>query len=192
MMYRLALLQDNRGTSAVEFAMIAPVMLMTLFGMFDIGHAQYTRALLEGRIERASRAATIEGASTSSIDARLTAAVKQVAPGATITFKRTSLTDFSDLGLPEDFDDINKDGLCNDNEPFEDSNGNNSYDVVRGKSGNGAARDVILYQVEVRYKRILPIGRLIGQSDTMKIDATTVLRNQPFGVQNYAEWKHCT
>ena len=106
MMYRLALLQDNRGTSAVEFAMIAPVMLMTLFGMFDIGHAQYTRALLEGRIERASRAATIEGASTSSIDARLTAAVKQVAPGATITFKRTSLTDFSDLGLPEDFDDI--------------------------------------------------------------------------------------
>ncbi len=184
-------LRDNRGAAAVEFALIAPVMLMTVYAMFDIGHAQYTRALLEGKIEKASRSATIEGSKTSAIDARLTVAIRQVAPNAIITFKRTALADFSDIGLPEDFDDINKDGICNDNEPYEDSNGNNMYDVIRGKTGNGAARDVILYQVDVSYKRILPIGRLIGQSDIMTMNATTVLRNQPFGLQGNVEWKHC-
>lgn len=191
MIRRPALLRDSRGASAVEFALIAPVMLMTLYGMFDIGHAQYTRSMLEGAIEKASRAATIEGAKTSTIDARVTAAIRQIAPNATLTFKRTALADFSDLGIPEDFDDINKDGTCNDGEPFEDANGNNAYDTDRGKVGNGAARDVVLYQVDVSYKRILPIGRLIGQSDIMKMNAATVLRNQPFGVQSYVDWKHC-
>ena len=102
MIRRPAFMCDIRGSAAVEFALIAPIMLMTIYGMFDIGHAQYTRALLEGTVEKASRSATIEGAKTSVIDARVSAAIRQIAPGALITFKRTALADFSDLGLPED------------------------------------------------------------------------------------------
>lgn len=191
MIRRRALLRDQRGSAAVEFAVVAPVMLMTLYGMFDMGHTQYTRALLEGAIEKASRAATIEGVKTTSIDARVSSVVKQIAPGAILTFKRTTYTDFSDIARPEDFDDINKDGTCNDDEPYEDANGNGSYDLDRGKSGNGGARDAILYQVTVQYKRILPIGRLIGQSDTATMNATSVLRNQPFGIQAFVETKNC-
>ena len=191
MIRRRALLRDQRGSAAVEFAVVAPVMLMTLYGMFDMGHTQYTRALLEGAIEKASRAATIEGVKTTSIDARVSSVVTQIAPGAILTFKRTTYTDFSDIARPEDFDDINKDGTCNDDEPYEDANGNNSYDLDRGKSGNGGARDAILYQVTVQYKRILPIGRLIGQSDTATMNATSVLRNQPFGIQAFLETKNC-
>ena len=191
MIRRRALLRDQRGSAAVEFAVVAPVMLMTLYGMFDMGHTQYTRALLEGAIEKASRAATIEGVKTTSIDARVSSVVTQIAPGAILTFKRTTYTDFSDIARPEDFDDINKDGTCNDDEPYEDANGNNSYDLDRGKSGNGGARDAILYQVTVQYKRILPIGRLIGQSDTATMNATSVLRNQPFGIQSFVDTKNC-
>lgn len=191
MIRRRALLRDQRGSAAVEFAVVAPVMLMTLYGMFDMGHTQYTRALLEGAIEKASRAATIEGVKTTSIDARVSSVVTQIAPGAILTFKRTTYTDFSDIARPEDFDDINKDGTCNDDEPYEDANGNGSYDLDRGKSGNGGARDAILYQVTVQYKRILPIGRLIGQSDTATMNATSVLRNQPFGIQAFVETKNC-
>lgn len=192
MIRRLALMRDQRGAAAVEFAVVAPVMLMTIYGMFDMGHAQYTRALLEGAVEKASRSATIEGVTVTSIDARVSALVRQIAPGAILTFKRTTYTDFSDIARPEDFDDINKDGTCNDDEPYEDANGNGSYDLDRGKNGNGGARDAILYQVTVRYKRILPIGRLIGQSDTVTMNATTVLRNQPFGIQAFLETKNCT
>ncbi len=187
----LNLVRDNRGAAAIEFALVAPVMLMVLFGLFDLGHGQYSRAMLEGAIDKASRAATIEGVTTANIDSRVTAAVRQVAPGATVTFTRTTYSDFADVGMPEDFDDIDRDGSCNNNEPYEDANGNNTYDLDRGKTGNGGARDAVLYKVDVSYKRILPIGRLIGQSDTTKMSATTVLRNQPYGIQNYVETKNC-
>jgi hypothetical protein len=36
----------------------------------------------------------------------------------------------------------------------------------------------------VTYPRIMPIGRLIGQSNTQRMITSTVLRNQPFGAQN--------
>jgi Flp pilus assembly pilin Flp len=191
MIRQLCLVRDARGTTAVEFALVAPVMLMTIMGLFDMGHAQYTRALLEGAIDKASRAATIEGSSTTSIDARVTTVVKQIAPSATLTFNRTTYSDFSDVGMPEDFDDVDKDGTCDNGEPFEDANGNGTYDLDRGKTGNGGARDAVLYTVSVSYKRILPIGRLIGQSDTMKMSVTSVLRNQPYGIQAFTETKNC-
>jgi Flp pilus assembly pilin Flp len=187
----MCLARDARGVTAVEFALVAPLMLMTIMGLFDMGHAQYTRALLEGAIDKASRAATIEASSTTSIDARVTTVVKQIAPSASLTFNRTTYSDFSDVGMPEDFDDVDKNGTCDNGEPFEDANGNGTYDLDRGKNGNGGARDAVLYTVSVSYKRILPIGRLIGQSDTMKMSVMSVLRNQPYGIQAFTETKNC-
>ena len=177
-----SILRDTRG---------APVMLMTLMGAFDMGHAQYTRAVLEGAINKASRSATIEGSNTGTIDARVQALVRQIAPNATVTFARTTYSDFSDVGMPEDYDDVDKDGSCNNGEPFEDANGNGTYDLDRGKSGNGGARDAVLYTVNVSYKRILPVGKLVGQSDTMTMQVINVLRNQPYGIQAYRETKNC-
>lgn len=191
MIRRPGLCCDDRGAAAAEFALVAPVMLMVLFGMFDMGHGQYTRAILEGAIDKASRRATIEGASTTGIDARVTAAVRQIAPSAVVTFTRTTYSDFADVGMPEDFDDVDMDGICNNNEPYEDANGNGMYDLDRGKTGNGGARDAVLYKVNVSYKRIMPIGSLIGQSNIMSMNATTILRNQPYGIQSFAETKHC-
>ena len=40
------LARDRRGAAIVEFALIAPVLLITLFGLFDFGHGMYIRALL--------------------------------------------------------------------------------------------------------------------------------------------------
>lgn len=191
MIVRPALLRDERGATVVEFALVAPVLLMTLMGIFDMGHAQYTSALLEGAIDKASRAATIEGSNTTTIDARVTTVVRQIAPGATLTFGRTTYSDFSDVGMPEDFDDVDKDGICNNGEPYEDANGNSTYDLDRGKTGNGGARDAVLYTVTVTYNRIVPIGRLVGQGDTMTMKVITVLRNQPYGIQSYRETKNC-
>lgn len=191
MIRRLRLSRDDRGAASVEFALVAPVMLMVLYGMFDLGHGQYTKAMLEGAIDKASRRATIEGATVAGIDAEVTTAVRRIAPSAVMTFTRTTYSDFADIGMPEDFDDVDGDGSCNNNEPYEDANGNGSYDLDRGKSGNGGARDAVLYKVNVSYKRIMPIGSLIGQSNITSLSATTVLRNQPFGIQQYVETKNC-
>lgn len=177
------LLHDGRGVSTVEFALIAPVMLMTLFGLFDLGHGMYTKALLEGTIEKAARNSAIEGATTGALDTRVTNAVRQIAPGSTLSFARKTYTDFSNVRQPEDWTDSNSNGACDNGEPFEDANQNGSWDSDRGRNGNGGARDAVLYKVTVSYPRIMPIGRLIGQSNTTTMTAVAILRNQPFGLQ---------
>ena len=112
--------------------------------------------------------------------------VRRVAPNATVTFTRASYANFTDVGQAEDFGDVNSNGACDNGETFEDANANGVWDANRGQNGNGGARDAVLYGVSVSYKRLFPIGRLIGQSDNMVLNTTTILRNQPYGLQQGA------
>ena len=40
--------RDERGVTVVEFALLAPVLLVTLLGMFDMGYTMYAQTLLQG------------------------------------------------------------------------------------------------------------------------------------------------
>lgn len=173
----------RRGAAAVEFALIAPVMLIGMFGVFDLGYNMYTAAVLEGAIQEAARNSTIEGAATGELDQRMTDVVHNIAPKAELEFDRTAYANFSDIRQPEDFSDINDNGTCDNGEPFEDANGNGTWDQDRGSSGLGGARDAVLYEVTVTYPRPFPIGKLIGQSGDFTMVARTVLRNQPYSLQ---------
>lgn len=173
----------RRGAAAVEFALIAPIMLIGMFGVFDLGHNIYTAAVLEGAIQEAARNSTIEGAATGKLDRRMTDIVRNIAPKAELQFDRTAYANFSDIRRPEDFSDINGNGNCDNGEPFEDANGNGTWDQDRGASGIGGARDAVLYEVTVTYPRPFPIGKLVGQSGEFKMVTRTVLRNQPYSIQ---------
>ena len=179
------LLRDARGVAAVEFALVAPIMLIGLLGVLDLGYTMYTASLLEGTIHKTARDSTIQGAGgrAATLDARVEKQVRNIAPGAEITFSRTAYTSFVDARQPEDFTDTNGDGICNDNEPFEDANGNGVWDADRGQAGFGGARDAVLYEVEVRFPRLFPVHKLIGQSGHTTMTSRTILRNQPFDAQ---------
>lgn len=183
-MWRRALADDQTGAAIVEFALIAPVLLMTLFGMFDLGHGMYTKAMLQGAIEKASRDSTIESSTTGNLDSKVTAVVRRIAPNAVLGFTRKSYTSFSNVGQPEEFVDTDSDTLCDNGETFEDANSNGVWDAEQGRTGNGAARDAVLYTVTVSYPRQFPIARLIGQSNTMQMSVATILRNQPYNLQS--------
>jgi len=183
------LARDERGATIVEFALITPALLITLMGLFDLAYNMYTAQQLQGAIQNAARQSTLEGASTnvSNIDAIVTRAVHAVAGNATLTFDRTAYASFASVARPEDYTDVNNDGTCNDGEPFEDANDNGVWDADSGSSGFGGARDAVLYTVTVVYPRAFPIAKLIpGQTDNFTLTATTVLRNQPYGLQNTA------
>ena len=177
--------RDTRGAALIEFAMLSPVLLLMLLGMFDMGYTYYTQSQLQGAVQQAARASTLEGAAASEaeIDARVEAAVRRLSPQAELTFERRSYSSFSEVGKPEDFSDINKDGKCNDGEPFEDVNGNGVWDDDRGKAGMGGARDAVLYMVTVTYPRTFGVANMAGFSKTVTMQATTVLRNQPYDEQ---------
>ena len=180
--------RDARGATAVEFAAIAPALLLVVLGLMDLGYNIYATSLLEGAVHKAGREATIEGAETRglAIDNGVRAAVGDIAPNAEVSFSRRAYIDFSDVDQPEEFTDTNEDGICNDDEPFEDANSNGQWDEDRGREDMGGARDAVLYTVTVSYPRAFPAMRLFGFSDRVTATAHTVLRNQPYGPQNQA------
>jgi len=181
----LAILRDCRAASTVEFALIAPALMMTLAGLFEYSHNIYTRTMLEGAIQKAARDSTIEGAGgrAEDIDSNVTRAVQHVVPRASVAFSRKAYASFSDVSRPEDYTDNNGDGACNANEPFEDVNGNGTWDIDRGRSGQGTARDAVLYEVTVTYRSYFPVAQFIGLDPNNVTRASTVLRNQPYDGQ---------
>lgn len=180
------LVADRSGATLVEFALLTPVLLLTLLGLFDMGYNYYMQTQLQGAIQKAARDSTIEGAAghEAQIDAAVIAAVRVIVPDARLTFARRSYAKFSDVSQPEDFTDIDESGECNDGEPFEDANGNGIWDEDRGTEGFGGARDAVLYVVRVSYPRAFGVAQIVGLSPDFTTETSTVLRNQPFGKQD--------
>lgn len=178
---------DRSGVTLVEFALVAPVLIVMVMGLFDIAHTQYTSSMLNGAMQKAARDLTLENANSQqvNIDARVKAQVGAVMPqNATVTVEKVSHFDFADVGEPEEFDDQNSDNICNNNEPYVDNNNNGRWDADRGKDGIGGARDVVLYTTTVTYPRLFPMYGLIGLRKEIVLSSSTVLRNQPFDEQN--------
>jgi len=178
----LARLRRNRaGATIVEFALIAPVLTMILMGLFDTGYNMYATTVLQGAVQKAGRDSSIEGSVPSVLDQQVSNQVHNVVRGASLTFERKAYENFSDVSRAEDFNDLNSDGICNDNEPFEDANGNGTWDADRAVLGQGGARDAVLYSVTMDYPRSFPLARYVpGIGENFTVTAETVLRNQPY------------
>lgn len=172
--------RNREGATFVEFALISPVLLIALMGGMDAAFNAYTTVVLRGAVADAARDATIEAADSGALDNAVSERLHQVLPTAQVTFSRKTYDSFSLVGTPEDFSDLDSDGVCNNGEPFEDSNGNGLWDMDRGQSGNGGARDVVEYMVSMSYDRLFPAPALIGLPEQFSVTETTLLRNQPY------------
>jgi len=175
--------QDQTGATIVEFALITPALMVVLMGLFDLAYNMYTNEMLNGAVQQAARMSTVEGAAgrQEQIDSGVVAAVRAVAPGANMTFSRKAYAGFSDVNRPEDWDDADNDGTCNNGEAFEDANDNGTWDASAGTNGLGGARDAVLYSVSIDYPRLFPIFAFLpGQTETYSLSTSTVLRNQPY------------
>lgn len=180
-----ALKRDSAGVTVIEFALAMPVMALILMALFDLGFQVYAQSVLQGSVQAAARASTLEsgGINSAALDNSVENAFQQVIPDARIAFSRRNYSNFEDVGLPEDFDDTNGDTLCNNGEAFEDINGNGVWDEDRGSDGVGGARDAVLYSVTASYPRVFPFHNFVGLPEQVTVDGSTVLRNQPYDEQ---------
>lgn len=183
------LARDERGVTVVEFAIVAPVMGLMLLGAFDIAHTLYMRAVLQGIVQKTARDSTLEDAADpteqSRLDAAVTGQAKALANNAVVVISRRFYRTFSDASAAraEAWTDTDRNGTCNNGEPYEDANQNGTWDKDGGNSGQGGAKDAVLYTVKVSYPRFFPIYNFIGGSRTTTVTASTVLKNQPYGDQ---------
>jgi len=180
-----ALARDDSGVTVAEFALLAPVLAMTLMGLFDMSYNFYAETMIEGAVANAARDSSIEQFANNpdALDDSVEAAIHRIVPSANVIFSRRAYTDYTDVGQAEDFTDSNNDGSCNNNEPFEDVNGNGMWDSDRSLQATSGARDAVLYEVSATYDRAFPLPNLINLDPEVTVRARTILRNQPFNLQ---------
>jgi Flp pilus assembly protein TadG len=178
-------MRDDSGVTVAEFALLAPVLCMTLMGLFDMSYNFYAETMIEGAVQNAARDSTIESFANNpaALDNAVRDAVQGVVPSAVVTIQRSAYTDYSDVGQAEEYTDTNGDGSCNNNEPFEDVNGNGIWDSDRSQTATSGARDAVVYEVSAVYDRAFPLPSLINLDPQVTVNARTLLRNQPFNLQ---------
>jgi len=184
--------RDAQGSTIVEFGFIAPVLVLTLLGTFDVAHTLYMRSVLQGVVQKVGRDSALEGndeaAAQSAIDDKVRAQARALANNATITITRRFYKTFSKAAAAqaETWTDTNSNLRCDAGEPYEDANLNSTWDADGGNAGQGGAKDAVLYTVSVSYKRMFPLYNLINASNTTTVNAATILKNQPYDDQaNY-------
>lgn len=176
---------DDRGATIVEFAIVAPVFIVLLLGIFDFGHMVYAQSVLQGAVHAAGRDSGLESGADfmDRIDEKVRGQVGNIVPHGSVLTSRTNYESFNDVNKPEDFVDANGNGAYDGNECFTDVNENGQWDEDRGLEGLGGADDVVLYTATLEYDRLVPLFRFVGGAERRTMAASTILRNQPFGDQ---------
>ena len=191
-MPRLSLRRDRRGVTAVEFALIAPVMITLICGTIEFGHFFMEQTSLEGALLEAARSASAAQEQSQddrdlAMRAKVTTAMSEyrVANGQQLTIDTAVYGDFSSAS-PEPFRDLNGNGVydppqgANAGEPFTDRNGNGKWDAAVPKAGKaGDPGDV------VSYTAVFPAEYLFGFISSMtgrpfiRLKAPVVTRDEP-------------
>ncbi len=185
---------DVSANAITEFALIAPVFLLVLMGIFDWGLQLYAKQVLSGAISKAARDSALEmnNGNQAAIDTAVREQAQRVIRTAIVTFQRRAYGSFTDVGKPEQFTDGNGNGVRDPGECFTDSNGNGSWDALRGTAGQGGGEQVVMYTATMMYDRLLPVWKMMGQPQTITIQVSTVMRNQPFALNSTANQVICT
>jgi Flp pilus assembly protein TadG len=187
--------RDRRGVTAVEFSLVAPVMILMMMGLGDILYQMYVKEMLNGAVQKAARDSAIQGGAqqTDAIDAKVLTTLASIMrkPVASCAVKpatgtycstRSSYATFSAVG-PEPFVDQNGNNQRDPGECYTDVNGNTNWDADAGIAGQGGANDVTLYTMRITYLRLFPVARLLGVSSNQTVSVQTLLKNQPYATQ---------
>lgn len=181
---------NEDGVSIVEFAIIAPVVIMMLLGTMDTGHSFFVRATLDGAVQDAARRSSLEGATSLTqqdlIDEEVASTIRELAPDATVKVSRRYFKTFSTAALARAEEVIEQSPgnlKCDRGESFMDANGNGVWDADGGSSGQGGARDIVIITFKVSYPRLFPLATMFGWPANIEMESNSILANQPYGDQ---------
>lgn len=185
---------ETNGAAMIEFAIIAPVFLTILIGIFDVGIMMIIRTSIEEGARAASRYGITGGAASSStrdgsINQVVLNTIATYSGGIVDTTKVTitvkSYASLSNVGQPEPFVDTNGDGKYEGAgqpggpEPFTDVNGNGKWDADQGLVGSyGTGGQAVEYLISYRWTPY--ILRFIPALGTITMTGTATVNNEEF------------
>jgi len=175
--------KDRRGAAALEFALVAGPLCLTLLALTDLAYRVYVTAVVEGTVHRAARLATVGDKKGSDIDDYVREQLSRFT-SSEIQISKTNYYEFSGIGKSEKLvTDTPPLGIWNIGDCYEDLDDDGQWDPVAGRDGLGSSDDIVYYRISFTYPRLVPLGILLGWSNEQTVEANTVMRNQPFASQ---------
>lgn len=173
------------GVTAIEFAIIAPVLMLFVVGIMEVGLMVGGQQILEDAVFVGSRTTKTGYVATGSTQAAtVTSAIKKAAgpylDPTKLVVTSTSYPDYS--SIPEPFTDTNNNGVRDPTEAYTDINGNGKYDAgAAGTSGYGGGGEVVVFTATYPWKLYTPLIRnLMAASGTFTLSARAVIKNEPY------------
>ncbi len=182
------LLRSNDGITAIEFALISPVLLLFVLGTLEFSMIMFASAVMESATNNSARLGKTGYAPSGTTRQQLIIdSINNRTAGLLDSTKITITTkvysSFTNVSDPEAYTDSNANGVYNLGEPYSDSNGNGQWDSDMGSAGLGSASDIVLYTVSYPWKIMTPvISNIIGATYTITV--RTVVKNEPFNLVN--------
>lgn len=175
--------REEAGASAVEFALILPVLLLFTLGSIESAVVLFIRSSMESAVLEASRYGITGGEDGMSRADRVMQIVEERTYGLLdpdkIRLETLVYKDFDDIGKPEPFVDANGSGFYEAGESFTDVNGNGKWDADMGKSDLGGENAVVVYRLTYAWGIVTPMLRRI-MGDSVTNQSTIAVRNEPF------------
>jgi Flp pilus assembly pilin Flp len=177
---------SEEGATAVEFAIISPVLIFITFAIIETGIAFAADILLKNATydaARTGRTGFVSEKSTqdATVKQKIRSEAGVIMDADKLVIKSLSYKGFDVLKKPEPFIDKNGNGVRDNGENFTDVNGNGVYDKDQGASGYGGTAQVVIYTVTYPWTFHTPLlNRLIGNNGTVELTATAVVQNEPY------------
>jgi hypothetical protein len=177
----------QRGTTAMEFAFVMPIMLFFTIGILEFSMMFMAQNVLENATNFASR----EG-KTGHIGTGMTreeymlyliqTRINRLMDVEQITLDTKVYKSLDDVGKPEPFTDANNNGQYDQGESFTDSNHNGEWDADMGVEGLGNAGEVVVYTVIYPWQLLTPfLGNVLGTDGIISLSSRILVKNEPYG-----------
>ena len=190
------LLRSQRGVTLVEFAFVAPILIIMIMGLSDLLYTVYATSILTGAVQKAGRDSAIQGGgeAANDIDEKVVVTLARMMKtpsrscdenptAGTWCATRMNYATFSHV-RPEPFVDNNGNAVRDPKECFTDINGNGTWNSDAGRVGQGGSDDVTLYTFRLTFARIFPLPWRAGGGAATTISASTLIKNQPYAARN--------
>ncbi len=181
-----SLLRAQGGATAVEFAFIAPVLILLLFAIIEFSLIMLVNNLMESATANSSRlgktgfSANSKTREETILDSVSTRVGSLINP-AQLVLTTKVYAQFDQIGDAEPWNDTNSNNMPDAGE-YDDINGNGTYDTDMARAGYGNAEDVVVYTITYPWSIQTPIMReLIGDTNgNFPITTTAVVKNEPY------------
>lgn len=175
----------QRGVTAVEFAVLAPVLLLMLMGIMEFSLIMLVSNMMESATALSSRLGKTGYAEAGKTREQTILASVEKRAGTLIDASKLSVQSkyyeqFDQIGDAEPWNDTNHNNTPDPGE-WTDINGNGVYDADMGLAGYGNADDIVVYTISYPWDIKTPLMReLIGTNGVFTITTHAVVKNEPY------------